>query len=477
MAELLNEGMPKHEVFKQLSGGEVKDSQLAIFIASHPDPMLYEKYDKKVDRLITVMFIQALLAGALGLVIGHKIGAITSLVLAAVFAMIPLAFAYGFYKNHAATFNAYLILTVIQLPNTFKGFLQSPIASTVGMAIGAAIFAYVWHVRSLLFPDFAFITPRKKNGQYLFDGQIATTMERPKEKPAARNKSTPSMAEAATESMSWGRLITLTAFGVLLFIAGFSMYLRLPNLMQIGLTSFFERPFAPNFDLPPNQIGVVRQDDWISEYKRRGYNMHCYAALYPEDKVSKDDDYVCWAVVKSAYDNIPAKIVTFWFRKGELQHLKIDFPDSSFAQLQEFLGKHFKGMKRLDEMPGFSFDTDIYGNSLMVWPAKHGIVVTSSAPTTERPLVLLWSSKESYVRNALSTLMPKGIEGVSAASNTTKPDPADTLPKAHSTDQGKIDETKPSPMPPGLKMNSPRDISHCLDLESDEAIAKCASKS
>lgn len=165
---MLNAGGSKSEVFKALSGGVVKDNQLALFIASHPNQNLYEQHYKKVNALVTVMFIQALLAALFGFGVGSKIGPIAIWVTAALFALIPTLFAYGFYKNHAGTYNAYIILTVVQFPGAFTGITKTPVASAIGIAIGLAILGCVCYVRSLLFPDFTLIAPKKIKGKYVF---------------------------------------------------------------------------------------------------------------------------------------------------------------------------------------------------------------------------------------------------------------------------------------------------------------------
>jgi len=168
VSELLNAGNAKNEVFKALSDGHVKDNQLALFIASHPNQLLYEEHYKKVNGLITIMFLQALFAALLGLGIGSKMGPTAAWVVAALCALIPLLFAFGFYKNHAGTYNAYILLTIIQLPKMFTGITATPVATGIGIAIGLSMLGYTWYVRSLLFPDFTFITPKKIKGQYVF---------------------------------------------------------------------------------------------------------------------------------------------------------------------------------------------------------------------------------------------------------------------------------------------------------------------
>lgn len=38
------------------------------------------------------------------------------------------------------------------------------------MAINIVLLAFVWYVRGKIFPDFAFVGPRRVNGKYLFTG-------------------------------------------------------------------------------------------------------------------------------------------------------------------------------------------------------------------------------------------------------------------------------------------------------------------
>ena len=72
--DLLSSGVPRSEVFTQLSGQGIKDSLLASLIASSADPYLYHMHDRKVNAVITLMFIQAALALLIGFSIGSAIG-------------------------------------------------------------------------------------------------------------------------------------------------------------------------------------------------------------------------------------------------------------------------------------------------------------------------------------------------------------------------------------------------------------------
>ena len=166
--DLLSSDVPKSEVFRKLSGQGVKDRQLAHFIASYADPLRCAAHDGKVNIIITLMFIQALIAALLGFSIGAKIGPNAKWIVPLLIASIPLLFAWGFYKYRAGAFNAYILLTIVQLPRSLDGFTSSPIASSIGIAINIGMLAYVWYVRDKIFPDFAFISPKKVKGEYIF---------------------------------------------------------------------------------------------------------------------------------------------------------------------------------------------------------------------------------------------------------------------------------------------------------------------
>ena len=170
MRDLLGNGLAKSEVFSQLSNQGLKDSQLAYFIASYADPSRCDEHARKVNILITIMFVQALIAFLVGFGIGIKIGPNAKWIVGALIALIPLLFAWGFYKHRVGAYNAYLILTVVQLPKSFEGFASNPVATSIVLAVNIAVLAFVWYVREKIFPDFTFITPKKIKGQYVFSG-------------------------------------------------------------------------------------------------------------------------------------------------------------------------------------------------------------------------------------------------------------------------------------------------------------------
>lgn len=50
------------------------------------------------------------------------------------------------------------------------------------------------------------------------------------------------------------------------------------------------------------------RDAVIRDYQRKGYRRKCYGDLRIEEKITKDEDYQCYAVIKSlrlAFDRFP----------------------------------------------------------------------------------------------------------------------------------------------------------------------------
>lgn len=166
--DLLATGTAKSTVFAQLSGQGVKDSQLAHMIASYADPARCDAQAGKVKLLAFLMVLQAIAAFFLGFGIGSAIGPNARWIVAGVAALIPLLLAWGFDDHRAWAYNAYIVLTLVQLPRSFEGFAAAPTSALVFPAINIALLGFVWYLRSKIFPDFAFINVRKSKGSYVF---------------------------------------------------------------------------------------------------------------------------------------------------------------------------------------------------------------------------------------------------------------------------------------------------------------------
>ncbi len=114
------------------------------------------------------MLFQAFIAFLVGLGADSDIGSNSKWLFGTLNAIIPLLFAFGFYKHYAGAYNAYLVFYILQLPKTLKGVVTNSVATYVFLAIYIAVLIYVWYVRKKLFPDFSFITAKKIKGQYVF---------------------------------------------------------------------------------------------------------------------------------------------------------------------------------------------------------------------------------------------------------------------------------------------------------------------
>lgn len=165
---LLTAGVGKTAVFRLLSGHGVGDSLLAHYIASHVDVSEVDTHANKIDRLLWIMVAQALLGLWLGWTMAAAWGPVGKGIALLLCAGLPLFFAWGFYKNLAGFYNAYILLQIVQFPKAFKDFNTDPITTLVAGAISLGVLAYVWYLRSKLFPDFLAFSPKKQSGKYVF---------------------------------------------------------------------------------------------------------------------------------------------------------------------------------------------------------------------------------------------------------------------------------------------------------------------
>lgn len=145
----------------------------------------------------------------------------------------------------------------------------------------------------------------------------------------------------------------------------------------------------------PDQLSELSLSEVKQRYQQQGYRLKCYGDLQRNERIS-DDDYLCHAPITSAFDDIPARGVVFFFKEERLRHVRFEFPASSFDALQAYLSGKLKNATRLDgnSLHDFGFDTS--GNSLAVWGTRHGLLTTTASNVANQPVVLLWSGKANY---------------------------------------------------------------------------------
>lgn len=176
--------------------------------------------------------------------------------------------------------------------------------------------------------------------------------------------------------------------------------------MRYEIEDSFERISSPDFNVPLNNVSSRNKNDIISEFTNKGYNLKCYGDLRKEEKVGKYNDYVCWAVIKSLYNNIPARRITFYFYKNNLAHVRIEFPESSFDKLYEKLSLQLN-----DTHSAFNFKSDKYGQKLKVWKVKGGIVTTSRVKTPNQYNIVLWTASHILLKSAIDKKISRSKKG------------------------------------------------------------------
>ncbi|WP_144152866.1 hypothetical protein [Paraburkholderia sp. BCC1885] len=161
-------GMSRSAIFSRLTGRGVRDSRLAWLVASHVDPRRRAGNQRHIRIVIAIALVQAVIGCLQAFGIGEQIVPGTGWVTGAVTLAVGLLFAWGFYRNQAGTYNAYLLMAMVQLPFQLDGFSAAPAGTTIGVATALGLLAYVWWVRTRVFPDFAFLSPRRIRGSYIF---------------------------------------------------------------------------------------------------------------------------------------------------------------------------------------------------------------------------------------------------------------------------------------------------------------------
>jgi hypothetical protein len=166
--EMLSAGEKKRDVFDALSGEGVKDRVIAYWIAAHVAPQRCAANKWHIRALIVISWIELVLGLLVGFSIGVKTSPVAGLVTGVAVGLFCALFVWGFTKNRANVYNATILITLIQIPRAVQGFSSESGITLIALLINLALVAYVWFVRNRLFPDFAFVSPRKSNGQYVF---------------------------------------------------------------------------------------------------------------------------------------------------------------------------------------------------------------------------------------------------------------------------------------------------------------------
>lgn len=168
VAERLSQGTGKQAVFDELRGGALSDYRLAYQVAAYPNPERIRDNRWRIKILIVIGALQTALAFLIGWGIGAPSGNGLALPAACLTALLPAIIAFGFYRNSVGAYNAFILLSIIQLPRQFLELGETGFSGVLGIIVSIALVSYVLHLRYRLFPDFIAFTPQKKNRQYAF---------------------------------------------------------------------------------------------------------------------------------------------------------------------------------------------------------------------------------------------------------------------------------------------------------------------
>ena len=197
------------------------------------------------------------------------------------------------------------------------------------------------------------------------------------------------------------RFLKIVILSILIFAGLSSAYIATPKKYKYAISDWYARIGAQPFIESPDSFYAKDQSEVIRGLEARNLKPTCVGNLLPEEKIGKLYDYQCYSFISSAYDNIPAKMVAFFFEKNKLTHVRLEFPDTSFEKIHAYLSRKFANYPRLDQMPNHHIKPDNYGKPMNVWIVENGLVSMSGEGTPNRDVVVLWSS---YDRELLRNL-------------------------------------------------------------------------
>ncbi|EAY66729.1 hypothetical protein BCPG_05124 [Burkholderia cenocepacia PC184] len=169
IAVLLSAGTRKADALAELSGQGLKDRVLAHLIASRPDPERCRNNKVHVRILIALGIAQLVISLMLAyyfFVSGA--GNVLVTVFLALTVPLSLLFIWGFATHRVGAYHAFIVLSLLQIPKAVADLGRDPAAALPSLAITVVLVGYVWFVRTRLFPDYGWFTPRKVEGRYAF---------------------------------------------------------------------------------------------------------------------------------------------------------------------------------------------------------------------------------------------------------------------------------------------------------------------
>ncbi len=167
ITELLSAGEKKQNVFNALSGQGVKDRVLAWCIASHVDAHRIAQNRGHRLAILAIAYLHLMIAIGVSLYFMSLVP-VAGLISALFTVPLCVLFIWGFTKNKANVYSAFILLSLSQIPRQLSRFADDPLFTTFALVLSAAIIWYASFVLQRLFPDFGFVFVRKTQGRYVF---------------------------------------------------------------------------------------------------------------------------------------------------------------------------------------------------------------------------------------------------------------------------------------------------------------------
>ncbi|MDD3598032.1 hypothetical protein [Sulfuricurvum sp.] len=383
----IKSGMSKEEAFdsyKQRGGENTK--RASMYLAYRSDPQLLKKYSIANYVLIFLFSLRTLTIALTGLT------ALASLPYWGVPVLIIelglyIAVLYFLWKGNAGAYFAVLILTLNPLMYSIGAFLnESSMATIASMIIFALVFVLAIYIKLKLFPFQSFLHTKKDvDGNSVFSSikQDSQVLEK------IMIDTVPTISDqvdAPQNTSKRTKLLFITTVIVVVMFIAFKFYSNAQQNAKYEAEDARERQFTPDLQIELKSLTNKDQSEVIEEYRHQGLNLRCFSNLRPEEKISQQDDYLCWAVTKNIF-NIPSRNMAIFFSEKKLTNVRLEFPESSFNLVQSYLNTTLGEKPRLDLIPGDTIDS-----SIMSWKVDHGIVNTNK--NTDDKILITWSSEK-----------------------------------------------------------------------------------
>jgi len=387
----IKNGLSKEKAFENYEKRANADTKKASrYLAYIPDSQLLKKYSIPNYALI---FIFGLLTA--GIIIQSLSVLFTSsnlYILLPVFIIelsLYVAILYLLIKGNAVAYLLVAFLTIRTLGKPIGNYLNEPNTATITpIVIIISMIILAIFIKLKLFPyQNLFHTKKDYLGNILFSSERKSSQTLKGISEDILYEQPPKSKTPNKQKTRTKLLFVFTVIVVVVFFV-FKSYSNKQQNAKYEEQDAQERQFAPNFNTQLLSLEDTDQSDFLKEYKLQGYNLRCFSNLRSREKIGKNNDYLCWAIIKNAYDNIPARQVAFFFYKKKLVHVRLELPNSSHFLLQKYLATNMFNRPRLDHVPGNTLD-----DSLISWKADNGIIVTEKNPDDN--IIILWSSEKT----------------------------------------------------------------------------------